>query len=203
MKKNTFLSLCAGLIALFCIEACSIVTTAVDIKREVQKFPMEVKLTDGTLLAGTAKLPNARTKKVTLKEEDWTEHKVASAYIDYLTAWDEKNPDGSFMLVYKNKSWMVPKAVGKYLAFFAQSDDYWINKKGVMVLKGTRIIYYGFRAGEDESKSFFIEDGSTRSARKTLLENLSDDEELCKMIESQEIKPFDLDRICELYNPEK
>ena len=42
----------AGLLVMAAMQSCQLVTGAIDIAREVKGFPVEVKLNDGTLLAG-------------------------------------------------------------------------------------------------------------------------------------------------------
>ncbi len=191
----------AGLLVMAAMQSCQLVTGAIDIAREVKGFPVEVKLNDGTLLAGEAKMPNGRTKTVTVKEADGTKHKLDSEDIAYLTAWSEKAPDSRFTLVYKGKRWMVPKSVGRYLAVFAQSGDFYIGKDGTMHVTGTQIHYYGFRPGEEEGTLIAHTDYSKKQARKSVTAYLSDDPDLCRAIEAKEIDPFDFDTICAEYNP--
>ena len=80
---------------------------------------MEIKLHDGTVLAGEARMPNGGTRDVNLKLADGTKKEVESEDIAYLTAWNPKMPDSKFAMVYKDKKWMTPKAVGEHVAIFA------------------------------------------------------------------------------------
>lgn len=200
MVRNMTLIVCAA----FCLSSCGIVSTAVEISRDVKKYPVEVVLNEGETLAGEAKLPNGRTKKVTVKGADGQKTKVKSADIERMTAWNAKAPDSRFVLVYQDKTWRTLKAVGRHIAIFSQSADYYINKNGVMTVKGDAIFYYGLRPGDAEA-TFIVRQGEStlaRAARKALIAYFSDDPDLCKAIENKEIGPYDFDRICEEYTPE-
>ena len=143
------------------LNSCGIVSTAVEISRDVKKYPMEIALHEGETLTGEAKLPNGRTKKVTVKDENGNKTKLKSA-------------------------------------------DYYINKNGVMTVKGNAISYYGLRPGDVEATFIVQQSESTlnRAARKALIAYFADDPELCNAIENKEIGPYDFDRICEEYVPE-
>ena len=58
MKKNVGWSLVLGLMALAGLQSCQLVAGAIEVAREVKDFPMEIKLHDGTVLAGEARMPN-------------------------------------------------------------------------------------------------------------------------------------------------
>ena len=67
MKKNVGWSLVLGLMALAGLQSCQLVAGAIEVAREVKDFPMEIKLHDGTVLAGEARMPNGGTRDVNLK----------------------------------------------------------------------------------------------------------------------------------------
>lgn len=185
------------------MSSCAIVSTAVEVSRDVKKYPVEIVLHEGETISGEAKLPNGRTKTVKVKGPDGNKTKVKSAEIATLTAWNAKAPDSRFILVFQDKTWRSPKAVGKYIAVFAQGADYYINKKGEMTIKGNVINFYGLRPGDVEA-TFIVQRGeytSNKAARKALLAYFADDPDLCNAIEAKEIAPFDFDRICEEYCP--
>lgn len=186
------------------LNSCGIVSTAVEISRDVKKYPMEIALHEGGTVTGEAKLPNGRTKKVTVKDENGNKTKLKSADIAQLTVWNAKAPDSRFVLVYQDKAWRTLKAVGRYIAIFSQSADYYINKNGVMTVKGNAISYYGLRPGDVEATFIVQQSESTlnRAARKALIAYFADDPDLCNAIENKEISPYDFDRICEEYVPE-
>lgn len=202
-SKMCGLWLAAGLAV--CLDSCTIVTTAVEVSRDVKKYPVEVTLNDGGTLTGEAKLPNGGTKKVTVKDAAGQKTKLKSADIESLTVWNDKAPDSKFVLVFQDKSWRTPKAVGPHLAVFAQGADYYINKQGEMTVKGNAINYYGLRPGDTEA-TFIVsmsENTLSRTARKRVMEYLSDDPDLCNAISEKEIGPYDFERICEEYTPRK
>ena len=66
MKKNVGWSLVLGLMALAGLQSCQLVAGAIEVAREVKDFPMEIKLHDGTVLAGEARMPNGGTRDVNL-----------------------------------------------------------------------------------------------------------------------------------------
>ena len=103
MKKNVGWSLVLGLMALAGLQSCQLVAGAIEVAREVKDFPMEIKLHDGTVLAGEARMPNGGTRDVNLKLADGTKKEVESEDIAYLTAWNPKMPDSKFAMVYKDK----------------------------------------------------------------------------------------------------
>ena len=72
MKKNVGWSLVLGLMALAGLQSCQLVAGAIEVAREVKDFPMEIKLHDGTVLAGEARMPNGGTRDVNLKLADGT-----------------------------------------------------------------------------------------------------------------------------------
>ena len=51
-----------GLMALAGLQSCQLVAGAIEVAREVKDFPMEIKLHDGTVLAGEARMPNGGTR---------------------------------------------------------------------------------------------------------------------------------------------
>ncbi len=202
-KRMMWVALCAVGAAL-CLNSCFIATTAVELSRDAKKYPVEVALHDGGTITGEAKLPNGRTKKVTVKDENGNKTNLKSADIARLTVWNAKAPDSRFVLVFQNKTWRTLKAVGQHIAIFSQSADYYINKNGVMTVKGNAISYYGLRPGDEEATFIVQQSESTlaRAARKALIAYFADDPDLCKAIENKEINPYDFDRICEEYVPE-
>lgn len=197
---------CAIVLLVVCgMVSCQIVTGAIDVAREVKGFPVVVTLQDGTVVTGEAKLPNGGTKKVTVKGEDGERHKLQAEDILTLTAWNDKAPDMKYAMVFRDKHWLVPEAVGEHLMVFALAVDYFIEKDGDMVLKGEHFSFYGFRPGEETGTllgtTHFA--NSNKLARKYLMEYLADDPEMCERIRDKDIEPFDYKRICEEYNPAK
>ena len=180
-----------------------VVAGAIEVAREVKDFPMEIKLHDGTVLAGEARMPNGGTRDVNLKLADGTKKEVESEDIAYLTAWNPKMPDSKFAMVYKDKKWMTPKAVGEHVAIFAYAADFFVGKDGTMTVSGTSISYIAFRPGEEEGTVVCSSDSSKKRARKSLMEYFADDPDLCTALDDGEIGPFDFERICEAYDPAK
>ena len=203
MKKNVGWSLVLGLMALAGLQSCQLVAGAIEVAREVKDFPMEIKLHDGTVLAGEARMPNGGTRDVNLKLADGTKKEVESEDIAYLTAWNPKMPDSKFAMVYKDKKWMTPKAVGEHVAIFAYAADFFVGKDGTMTVSGTSISYIAFRPGEEEGTVVCSSDSSKKRARKSLMEYFADDPDLCTALDDGEIGPFDFERICEAYDPAK
>ena len=158
---------------------------------------------DGTVLAGEARMPNGGTRDVNLKLADGTKKEVESEDIAYLTAWNPKMPDSKFAMVYKDKKWMTPKAVGEHVAIFAYAADFFVGKDGTMTVSGTSISYIAFRPGEEEGTVVCSSDSSKKRARKSLMEYFADDPDLCTALDDGEIGPFDFERICEAYDPAK
>lgn len=74
-EKNVGWSLVLGLMALAGLQSCQLVAGAIEVAREVKDFPMEIKLHDGTVLAGEARMPNGGTRDVNLKLADGTKKK--------------------------------------------------------------------------------------------------------------------------------
>ena len=140
MKKNVGWSLVLGLMALAGLQSCQLVAGSIEVAREVKDFPMEIKLHDGTVLAGEARMPNGGTRDVNLKLADGTKKEVESEDIAYLTAWNPKMPDSKFAMVYKDKKWMTPKAVGEHVAIFAYAADFFVGKDGTMTVSGTSML---------------------------------------------------------------
>ena len=66
MKKKVVLSVIPGCVGAAFLVSCQLITTAVDISRDVKGFPVLVTFEDGSTLTGEAKLPNGTTKKVTV-----------------------------------------------------------------------------------------------------------------------------------------
>ena len=203
MKKNVGWSLVLGLMALAGLQSCQLVAGAIEVAREVKDFPMEIKLHDGTVLAGEARMPNGGTRDVNLKLADGTKKEVESEDIAYLTAWNPKMPDSKFAMVYKDKKWMTPKAVGEHVAIFAYAADFFVGKDGTMTVSGTSISYIAFRPGGEEGTVVCSSDSSKKRARKSLMEYFADDPDLCTALDDGEIGPFDFERICEAYDPAK
>lgn len=203
MKKKVVLSVILGCVGAALLTSCQLVTTAVDISREVKKYPVIVTFEDGSTLEGRAKLPNGPTKKVTVTDSLGEKHKIKSEDIASLTAWNDKAPDVKHMLFYREKTWRTLEAVGEHLIVLSQSGDYYIAKNGVMTIKGQYINFYGYRPGKEEGTWIGGKGYTKGSARKALLKYLADDPELCERIESKEIDPLDYETICSDYTPEK
>lgn len=180
----------------------SCITTAIiSARKNNKKFPMEITLNDGTKLTGEAKVPDGKTKSLTLREEDGTKHKLKSADIDFVESWNPKSDDTHFTMFYREKRRMVPRAAGENLMILSSSADFTMDKHGTMTVSGQSIVHYAVRRGDGEVTRIGGNGFTTRSARKALLDFLSDDPELCRMLEEKEVGHYDYEKLCELYKP--
>lgn len=128
MKKKVVLSVILGCVGAAFLVSCQLITTAVDISRDVKGFPVLVTFEDGSTLTGEAKLPNGTTKKVTVTDSLGEKHKIKSEDIASLTAWNENAPDAKHILLYRERTWRALEAVGEHLIVLSQSADYYIAK---------------------------------------------------------------------------
>ena len=78
MNKKVILSAILGCVGIALLASCQLVTTVVDVSREVKKYPVIVTFEDGSTLTGEAKLPNGATKKVTVTDSLDVKHKIKS-----------------------------------------------------------------------------------------------------------------------------
>lgn len=203
MNKKTVISVLACCLCAAFLTSCQLVTTAVDIARDVKKYPVIVTFEDGSTLTGEAQLPNGVTKKITVTDSLDKKHKIKSEDIAYLTAWNDKAPDTKHTFIYREKLWKTPEAMSEYLLVLTYGADYYIAKNGVMTIKGDKINFYGYRPGEEEGTWIGGKGYTKGSARKALLKYLDDDPELCKRIKDKEIDPLDYETICSEYKPVK
>lgn len=201
MNKKVILSAILGCVGIALLASCQLVTTVVDVSREVKKYPVIVTFEDGSTLTGEAKLPNGATKKVTVTDSLDVKHKIKSEDIASLIAWNENAPDEKHVLFYREKTWRTLEEMGEHLMVLSQSDDYYIAKNGVMTIKGQYINFYGYRPGEEKGTWIGGRGYTKGSARRALLKYLADDPDLCERIENKEIDPLDYETICSEYKP--
>lgn len=202
MRKNVILIVTLGLMAIG-LQSCQLIVDSIVYRK---KYPTEVKLTDGTLLVGRAKLPQAYTKKVAIEAEDGTKQKVKATDIASLTAANELNPEQPHRMMYlpkeQGKCWIALAKAGEHVVFFAGGRNYKVDKHGTMTVSGKAINYYAFRSGE-EWPTWLTSTNTGWGNRKRYQAYFADDPELCEAIAEKEIKPLDLERICKEYNPKK
>lgn len=196
--------------------SCGVIDAALQIKNETKYEHASVLMADGTVLEGSAILPNGNTRTLHFKDSEGVKQKIGSSDIECLYIWKKGHEDNKYILVYKeylwcsNKkkgdvfrnAWMSPMAVGNHLVVMICAADYQFKANGDMLMIGDSLPYYGFKENVSYGIYMTAESSTKASARKSLTEFLSDDPDLCSDIESKAIDPFDFGTICDSYNPE-
>lgn len=213
MKKFS-LSIIVSAIVLLC-SSCAIYDVVKDI---TDKEDGSIMTKNGMVYTGRVEMPNVNTKKVTVQTVDSQKVVVEASNIEAMLVWKKTHTDIKHVLRYipsywfdkKNKlrdpMWMALIETGPNIDFYACSYNYSIPSDGALKiksLKGGSITYYGMKKGETVAKAIDMTDYSKRSARKAMVEYLSDDPVLCKKITDLEIEPGDYETIAKEYNPKK
>ena len=199
--KTNIIKQAAACAAAMAMASCQVVTTSIELSREVKRFPVVASLTDGTTVRGEAKLPNVGTKDVTIRDSPGQKREIDSEDIASLMAWNEQAPDAKHLFVYYDKLWMAVAGAGDHLMVFARSTDYYIDKGGTLTVKGAHFTYYAAKPGDTEPTLLFKGAPTKKKRRDFWIEYLADDPALCDKIAAEEIDPFDFDAICAEYKP--
>lgn len=214
--KKLLAKIIFGALTLASASSCGIIGAALQIKNETKYEPASVLLADGTVLEGSAVLPNGSTAELKFKDAEGNKQKIQSSDVECLSVWKEGFEDKKFYFFYREylyythkkkgdmfrSMWMVPKASGEHLTVMAGAADYQFNNQGDLILVGETIPYYGFKDGYDYGTLINSAGWTGSSARKWAVDYLSDDPDLCQAISGKEIDPFDFDTICDEYNPQ-
>lgn len=207
------------LCAAFCIamQNCSIVTT---IYHNTDKKQTRIVLNDGSEIEGKTVLPKNAQKKVRVTTPDGQKIKLLSTDIATMCLYKEKYPENQSFFQYmpydiwRNKKkewyemgsrWMPVEAVGDNIAVFTLGDWYQMSAKGELSVfcRGGSILYIVRKADDTSGKCVGSYMNKSRFYKKDLMEYLSDDADLCRMIEEGDIEDGDFQAIAEEYAPEK
>ena len=190
------------LCAAFCIamQNCSIVTT---IYHNTDKKQTRIVLNDGSEIEGKTVLPKNAQKKVRVTTPDGQKIKLLSTDIATMCLYKEKYPENQSFFQYSR--WMPVEAVGDNIAVFTLGDWYQMSAKGELSVfcRGGSILYIVRKADDTSGKCVGSYMNKSRFYKKDLMEYLSDDADICRMIEEGDIEDGDFQAIAEEYAPEK
>lgn len=205
--------------AILCVflQSCSIVST---IYHNTDKKQTRIVLNDGSEIEGKTVLPKTTQKKVRVVTPDGQKLKLLSTDIATMCLYKEKYPENQCFFQYmpfemwRNKKkewytvgsrWMPVEAVGDNIAVYTLGDWYQMSAKGDLsvVSRGGSILYIARKAGDNSGKCVGNFMNKSRFYKNDLLEYLSDDANICRLIENEDIENGDFQTIVEEYEPVK
>jgi len=199
------------------MQSCSIVSS---IYQNTDKKQTRIVMNDGTEIEGKTVLPNTAQKKVRVTTADGQKLKLISTDIAVMCLYKEKYPEKQHFFQYmpysvwraKKKEWyelpgrwMPVEASGDYLTVYSLGDWYQMSTKGDLsiVCRGGSIIYIARKAGDTTGKCVGSYLNKAKFYKKDLTEYLSDDPDLCRMIENEDITNGDFQTVADEYAPDK
>ena len=217
MKKiKNFGLLCIAIPLLSSCQIYGIVKDATD--HEEGRIIMK----NGTAYVGRVTMPKCNTENIHIKTENGEKIKLKNTDIAVLGVWKKTHTDKCHYLVclpYKTNKmfstkkektikpqWMAVEAQGDHVEFYCCSYKYSIPKNGSLVITSVtngEIIYIARKTGEENGYIIGYKGSGNKHWRTQLMKYLEDDPNLCAKLENKEIEPDDLQKIADLYNPDK
>lgn len=192
------------------------------IKDATDKEEGRVLMKDGTEYTGRVKMPKCNTKNIRLTTTDGKKLKLKNTDIEVLGVWKKTHTDKCHYLVsvpyVTNKmfstkktkvvspQWMAVDSQGDYVEFYCCSYKYSIPSDGTLTITSVQngsIVFIARKKGDENGRVIGYQGSGSKHWRTLLMEYLSDDPELCEKLKNKDIKPSDLQKIADLYNPKK
>lgn len=217
MKKiKIFGLLCMAIPLLSSCQIYSVIKDATD--HEEGRIVMK----DGTEYVGRVKMPKCNTQNVRIKTENGEKLKIKNTDIAVLGVWKKTHTDKCHYLVchpYKTSKmfstkkektikpqWMAVEAQGDHVEFYCCSYKYSIPRDGSLMITSVQngdIAFVARKVGEENGYIIGYKGSGNKYWRNQLITYLGDDPTLCAKLESKEVDPADLQKIADLYNPDK
>lgn len=190
------------------------------VKDATDKEEGRVVMKDGTEHSGRVKMPKCNTKTIRMKTADGQKLKLKNTDIAVLGVWKKTHPEKCHYLVscayttnkmFSTKKkrtidpqWMAVEAQGDHIEFYCCSYKYSIPRDGTLTITSVQngsIAFIARKKGEANGYIIGYKGSGSRHWRTLLMEYLADDPALCAKLKNKEIKPSDLQKIADEYNP--
>jgi len=177
---------------------------------------------NGAEYVGRVKMPKCNTKNIRIKTESGEKMKFKHTDIAVLGVWKKKHTDKCHYLVchpYKTNKmfstkkekriepqWMAVQTQGDHIEFYCCSYKYSIPKDGSLTITSVQngnIAFIARKIGEETGYIIGYQGSGSKHWRSQLIKYLEDDPSLCAKLENKEINPDNLQKIADLYNPDK